>query len=75
MKQLLSDFFHADYVNRFSFSLVYALLASVALNFFYEPGNIYANGATGLAQIISTVFQQFFHIDFPIGWVLLLTKT
>ncbi len=71
MKQFLKNFFHADYVNRFSFSLVYALLASVALNFFYEPGNIYANGATGLAQIISTVFQQFFHIEFPIGWVLL----
>ncbi|GAA3018282.1 YitT family protein [Tetragenococcus solitarius] len=68
----LKNFFNADYVNRFSFSIVYALLASVALNFFYEPGNIYASGATGIAQIISTLFQQFLQIDFPIAWVLLL---
>lgn len=72
MRHSLKLFLQTDYVTRFSFSIVYALLASVALNFFYEPGNIYASGATGVAQIISTLFQQFLQVDFPIAWGLLL---
>lgn len=74
MKNFWKTIVHSDYLTRLSFSLVYALLASVALNFFYEPGNIYASGATGVAQIVSTLFQQVLHIDLSIAWALLLTN-
>ncbi|WP_086315569.1 YitT family protein [Candidatus Enterococcus palustris] len=38
-------------------ALAYAFLSSLALNFFWLPGNIYANGITGLSQLISTVLK------------------
>ena len=36
-------------------SIVYAILASIAMNFFYQRGNIYSSGLTGLAQILTTL--------------------
>ncbi|MGM0218468.1 hypothetical protein IGI43_001578 [Enterococcus sp. AZ126] len=38
-------------------ALAYAFLSSLALNIFWLPGNIYANGITGLSQLISTVLK------------------
>ncbi|HLQ39914.1 MAG TPA: YitT family protein [Tetragenococcus sp.] len=73
MKDKLAKLFpHPDYVTRFSFSIVYALFASVALNFFYLPGKIYSTGITGVAQIISTLLKEFLRVDLPVGWGLLL---
>ena len=46
---------HADYAQKFSFAIVYALLAAISINFFYQPGHIYSSGITGVAQIITTL--------------------
>lgn len=63
----------ADYFQKFSFSLVYAILASVAVNFFYQPGNIYSSGITGLAQIMSTLSKESvgFHVPVSINLLIL----
>ena len=66
-KRLLSD-----YATKFSFSVVYALLASISVNFFYEPGNIYSSGITGLAQIFSTLSESLIGMKLPISITLLL---
>lgn len=63
----------ADYFQKFSFSLVYAILASVSVNFFYQPGNIYSSGITGLAQIMSTLSKGTvgFHVPVSINLLIL----
>lgn len=62
----------SDYATKFSFSVVYALLASISVNFFYEPGNIYSSGITGLAQIFSTLSESLIGMKLPISITLLL---
>ncbi|MDR2833545.1 MAG: YitT family protein [Streptococcaceae bacterium] len=47
-----------DLSKRFSASFVYAILSSIAVNFFFQPGHIYSSGATGIAQIIHTLTQD-----------------
>ena len=49
-------------------ALAYAFLASIALNFFWIPGNIYANGITGLSQLIVTVLKttRGIHLSIPL---------
>ncbi|HAQ2965973.1 TPA: membrane protein, partial [Enterococcus faecium] len=51
MKKTFENWAYHDYTTKLSVSIVYALIASVALNFFYQPGHIYSSGITGLAQI------------------------
>ena len=43
---------------RVSAALLYAVAVSMALNFFWEPGGIYASGVTGFAQLMSTVLAR-----------------
>ncbi|MGY3750081.1 YitT family protein [Vagococcus acidifermentans] len=57
---------------KLSVAIIYAVLASVALNLFWQPGNIYASGVTGFAQIIVTVLENKFQISAPISVILLL---
>lgn len=54
--------------------IIGALINAVALNFFFISADVYASGFTGVAQLLSTVFSQFFDIDFiSTGiWLLLL---
>lgn len=54
--------------------IIGALINAVALNFFFISADVYAGGFTGVAQLLSTVFSQFFDIDFiSTGiWLLLL---
>lgn len=47
-----------EYTTKLTVALLYALFASVALNVFWRPGNIYASGVTGLAQIITTLIRN-----------------
>ncbi len=54
MKKTFENWAYHDYTTKLSVSIVYALIASVALNFFYQPGHIYSSGITGLAQILTT---------------------
>ncbi|WP_053220380.1 YitT family protein [Virgibacillus senegalensis] len=42
--------------------MVGALLNAIALNFFLIAANVYASGFTGIAQLISSIFHDFFNI-------------
>lgn len=53
-------------------AILYAFLSSMAFNFFWLPGGIYANGITGLAQLIATVLSTFQGIQFSIPLLVLL---
>jgi uncharacterized membrane-anchored protein YitT (DUF2179 family) len=55
------------YGQKISASIVYAILSSVALNFFFQPGHIYSSGITGLAQIISTLSAELFHFNLAVS--------
>src|SRR5690625_1354954 len=49
-----------------------SLLLALSLNFFLIEANVYASGFTGAAQIISSVFHDFFNIQLSTGILLLL---
>ncbi|HIY57314.1 MAG TPA: YitT family protein [Candidatus Tetragenococcus pullicola] len=71
MERLFAKLPFSEYATKFSNSLIYALLASIALNFFYEPGHIYSSGITGLAQIISTLAKNIGATNFSVGYILI----
>ena len=57
-----------DYLSKkFSASLVFAILSSIAVNFFFQPGNIYSSGATGIAQILTTLSSRIFGMHIPVA--------
>lgn len=72
MKRIFKFLPHPDYAMKFSFSVVYAILAAVAVNIFYQPGKIYSSGLTGIAQIVSTLSEKWFQFHLPVSLVLLL---
>lgn len=72
MSKIFEKMPHPDYAQKFSFSVVYALLASVSVNFFYQPGNIYSSGITGLAQILSTLSKSIVGHTIPVSVTLLV---
>jgi uncharacterized membrane-anchored protein YitT (DUF2179 family) len=49
------------YSQKLSASVVYAILSSIALNFFFQPAHLYSSGATGLAQILTTLTTMAHH--------------
>lgn len=51
---------------------LYALTVSVAFNFFWLPGSIYASGITGFSQLVVSVFQNFLGLSFSIPLIVLL---
>lgn len=53
-------------------AVIYAVLSSVALNFFWLPGNIYANGITGLSQLISVGLERFSGVEISIPLLVLM---
>ena len=60
------------YLSRASAALIYGLLVSVAMNFFWDPGHIYSSGITGMAQLLNSLFK---HTLIPITtgtWIFLL---
>lgn len=63
---------HHDYTAKLSASIVYALIASVAMNFFYQPGHIYSSGITGLAQILTTLSTNWLGFTIPVSTTLYL---
>lgn len=72
MEKLFNKFPYPKYATKLSTSIVYAIMASAAVNFFYEPGNIYSSGVTGIAQIIGTLSQNMFGVKLSISVALLL---
>ncbi|MBP2100094.1 YitT family protein [Enterococcus rivorum] len=67
MKKLFESLPITDYTTKLSVSIVYAILASVAMNFFYQPGNIYSSGITGLAQILTTLSTKVVGFNIPVS--------
>ncbi|QEA32554.1 YitT family protein [Secundilactobacillus malefermentans] len=45
-------------ITKASTAFIYAILVSIAMNFFWTPGHIYSSGITGLAQLLTTVSSQ-----------------
>lgn len=73
MKKWFTTLPHHDYAQKVSFSVVYALLASISVNVFYQPGQIYSAGITGIAQILHTLSDNLFGLEVPVSlWLLLL---
>jgi len=64
---VLSSISREKYGERISGSIIFALLSSIAVNFFFQPGNVYASGATGLAQIVSTLSVKYFGLTIPVS--------
>jgi uncharacterized membrane-anchored protein YitT (DUF2179 family) len=59
-----------QYMARVSTSFIYAILVSIAMNFFWTPGHIYASGITGAAQVVSTVLHRFVNLDVSVAILL-----
>lgn len=55
------------YAEKISAALLYALLSSIAVNFFFQPGQVYSSGVTGLAQVLSGFFKQFLGISISVA--------
>lgn len=65
--QTLKSISKEKYDEKISASLLYGLLSSIAVNWFFRPGNVYSSGATGLAQVISAIAKQHFSLTLPIS--------
>lgn len=52
-------------IGKISTAFIYAILVSVAMNFFWTPGHIYSSGITGLAQLVTTLSER--HLPFVIS--------
>ncbi|WP_125565378.1 YitT family protein [Companilactobacillus insicii] len=59
--------FWQDVVTKLTIAMIYAVLYSMALNFFWQPGHIYSGGLTGIAQILSTLAERADNINIPIS--------
>ncbi|TFB22045.1 YitT family protein [Filobacillus milosensis] len=59
-------------VKRFIIVVVGAIFNAFALNFFLIEANVYASGFTGVAQMTSSIFQDFLEIDLSTGILLFL---
>lgn len=52
-------------------AILYAFLATVALNMFWLPGKIYASGITGTAQLLSQILSDYLHVEFSLPLLVL----
>jgi len=59
-------------VTKASTAFIYAILVSVAMNFFWTPGHIYSSGITGLAQLINSLLGKFSPIQLSTALLLFL---
>ena len=55
------------YCKKFSASVFYGLLSSIAVNFFFQPGHVYSSGSTGLAQILSALSLRTLGFEIPVS--------
>ncbi|MGX7131168.1 YitT family protein [Enterococcus songbeiensis] len=59
-------------IHKLGIAAAYAFLSSVALNFFWLPGKIYASGITGLSQLLSELLADRLQITLSIPTLVLL---
>lgn len=64
---VISSVSRERYAERISGSIIYGILSSIAVNFFFQSGNVYSSGVTGIAQIISTISVTYWGIDIPLA--------
>ncbi|MDR0297366.1 MAG: YitT family protein [Streptococcaceae bacterium] len=55
MLNLLKSIGKEKLTEKFTAAVVYGLLSSFAMNFFFIPGHVYSTGIGGLSQIVSTL--------------------
>lgn len=55
------------YTEKFSASVLYGFLSSIAVNFFFQPGHVYSSGSTGLAQILSALSLRTLGFEIPVS--------
>lgn len=55
------------YTEKFSASVFYGLLSSIAVNFFFQPGHVYSSGSTGLAQVLSALSVRTLGFEIPVS--------
>ncbi|MHC5247373.1 YitT family protein [Enterococcus sp. LJL90] len=72
MKKIVDSWPYHDFTAKLSVAIVYALLSSIAINFFYQPGHIYSSGITGLAQVITTLSKDSIGVGLPVSVTLYL---
>lgn len=60
------------YVTKISTSFIYAILVSIAVNFFWTPGHIYSSGITGFAQLLTTISSRLMPFTISTGLGLFL---
>lgn len=72
MKKKFECWSYHDLATRASASVIYALAAAIAVNLFYQPGNIYSSGITGFAQILTTLSKTLVGQTIPISVTLFL---
>ncbi|MGP4073467.1 YitT family protein [Piscibacillus sp. B03] len=59
-------------LKRFVIVIIGAILNAISLNLFLIEANVYASGFTGVAQMTSSIFQDFMNIDISTGIILFL---
>ncbi|WEG73208.1 YitT family protein [Vagococcus intermedius] len=67
MKEFQKKLSNYEYTTKGSVAVLYALLAAIALNLFWQPGHIYASGVTGIAQIVTTVMGKWLGQEPPVS--------
>ena len=73
--QVLKSIGAEKMASKFSAAVVYAVFSSFALNFFYQPGHVYASGATGAAQVVTELLTRLSgHEILPISVSLVLVN-
>ncbi len=55
------------YTEKFSASVLYGFLSSIAVNFFFQPGHVYSSGSTGLAQMLSALSLRTLGFEIPVS--------
>ena len=65
--QAIRSISREKYTEKVSASLLYGLLSSIAVNFFFQPGHVYSSGATGLAQVLSALSVRTLGFEIPVS--------
>lgn len=58
-----------EYGTKIFILMIYAFLYSIALNVFWQNGDIYSGGITGISQIISTLVGKTTDFTLPISYI------
>ncbi|GAJ26114.1 membrane protein [Liquorilactobacillus sucicola DSM 21376 = JCM 15457] len=66
------EFKVSDELKRIAVALLSGLILAVGLNFFLIPGNIFASGFNGIAQLLSSILNKMFQIKIDTGYFILL---